>query len=196
MIQMWDPMGSVVTLSADVFGIKLSDPANAAVIGACITALVTLFRALALITNKRRERQRELYGDAYRVVMAWRQMLYRVRTRATEGEHELQKRFDMLQVKIDYYRGWTGSEGRWIGRSYARLVTDVQNETKELLDKAWDMPPDERLPTSKDRDSDGHPKTAPASDRFLKDVRNFLSPWLIPRLAVVWRNREAPAEPE
>jgi hypothetical protein len=196
MIQMLDPVGSTITsLSADIFGITLSGAAEAAIITACAGLLVTLFRVLALITTKRRERQRELYGNAYRVAMAWRQMLYRVRTRAPGSEHELLKRFDMLQVKIDYYRGWTASEGRWIGRSYARLVTDVQNKTNPLINKAWKMPYCERLPTNDDRDGEGHPQTNGTSDQFLKDVRNFLSPWLVPKLAVIWRNLDAPDEP-
>jgi hypothetical protein len=172
-----------------IFDIGLSDPAEAAVITAAAGVLLAILRALALVVTGMRDRQRELYGNAYRVAMAWRQMLYRVRTRAPDSEHDLLERFDELQVEIDYYQGWTGSEGRSIGRSYARLVADIQEKTNPLIQLAWEMSDEERLAANRHRDDAGHPTTSLARDRFLKDVRNHLSPWLVPKLAVAWRNR-------
>jgi len=179
----------VTSLPFAIFDISLSDSAEAAVVTAAAAILLAMLRALALVVTGMRDRQRELYGNAYRVAMAWRQMLYRVRTRAPGSEHDLFKRFDELQVEIDYYQGWTASEGRAIGRSYARLVADIQAKTNLLIQLAWKMTDEERLAANDYRDSAGHPKTGLARDRFLKDVRNHLSPWLFPRLAVLWRNR-------
>jgi hypothetical protein len=182
-------LGCLVGAAPTAFlGVKISDPAEAAAITAAATVLLALLRAFAFIITGKRERQRALYGDAYRAAMAWRQMLYRVRTRAPGTEHELLSRFDKLQVRIDYYRGWTASEGRWIGRSYAQFVLVVQESTSPLIEKAWKMSDDERLPWNDERDSAGHPPTDAASDLFLMDIRNHLSLWLVPKIAVSWRN--------
>lgn len=176
------------SLPTAFLGIEISDPAEAAAITAAAGIVLALLRAFAFVITGKRERERALYGDAYRAAMAWRQMLYRVRTRAPGSEHELLRRFDKLQVRIDYYRGWTASEGRWIGRSYAQFVEAVQERTSPLIQKAWKMSDEERLPWNDDRDSAGHPPTDAASELFLMDVRNHLSLWLVPKLAVVWRN--------
>jgi hypothetical protein len=182
------PTSLLGSAPAAFLGINISNPAEAAAITAAATVLLALLRAFAYVITGKRERERALYGDAYRAAMAWRQMLYRVRTRAPGTEHELLKRFDKLQVRIDFYRGWTASEGHSIGRSYARFVKDVQDCTSPLLEKAWMMTNEERLPWNAKRDSAGHPPTDAASDLFLMDVRSHLSLWLIPKLAVLWRN--------
>ena len=166
----------------------------AAVATAAGAILLALLRAFAFVVTGKRERERKLYGDAYRAAMAWRQMLYRVRTRAPGSEHKLLERFDKLQVSIDYYQGWTASEGRAIGRSYARFIDDIQAKTNPLIDRAWKMPADERLTTNDARDSAGHPETDVARDRFLKDVRSHLSLLFLPKIAVVLRNTKPKAE--
>lgn len=185
MIDVQTPNGFAVT--AAVFGINLG--AEDAVIAAAVTILLALLRAFAYVVTGKRDRERELYGKAYRAAMAWRQMLYRVRTRAPGSTHKLLERFDKLQVMIDYYQGWTASEGRWIGRSYARLIDDIQHKTSPLIQGAWSMTYDERLPTNDARDSAGHPDTNEARDRFLKDVRNHLSLFIFPKIAVWWRSK-------
>jgi hypothetical protein len=154
-----------------------------------VAVLLALLRAFALVVSGRRERERELYGNAYRAAMAWRQMLYRVRTRQPNSEEALLARFDKLQVEIDYYQGWVSSEGRWIGRSYQRLVREIQGKTVCLLELAWSMSDGERLPTNRRRDAAGHPDTQWDSERFFNDVRSHLSFLFFPKLAVIWRNR-------
>src|SRR6476620_3224974 len=181
-----------------MFALLESDLSGAA-LGAAITGavalLLALLRAFAILVSGKRERERELYGNAYRAAMAWRQMLYRVRTRPPDGEQELLERFDELQVEIDYYQGWVSSEGRWIGRSYQRLVTAIQDKTIPLLDLAWKMSDEERLPTNEDRDAAGHPDTQLDSETFFDDVRNHLSFLFFPQLWVIWRNRRRPEPP-
>jgi hypothetical protein len=173
---------------AAFLGITISDLVAPAVITAAAGVLLAFLRGFAYVITGKRERERALYGDAYRAVMAWRQMLYRVRTRAPETEHKLLKRFDKLQVRIDFYSGWTASEGKSIGRSYARFVDVVQARTSPLVDKAWRMTDEERLPWNPQLDCEGHPLTDAASDLFLADVRSHLSLWVFPKLAVLWRN--------
>jgi hypothetical protein len=160
-----------------------------------VALLLAVLRAFAFLVSGKRERERELYGNAYRAAMAWRQMLYRVRTRPPGGAQELLNRFDELQVEIDYYQGWVSSEGRWIGRSYYRLVTEIQDKTIPLLQLAWKMSDEERLPTNDDRDAAGHPATQRDSERFFDDVRNHLSFLFFPKLWVIWRNRRRPKPP-
>lgn len=169
----------------DLASLATQQPAVITAAGAILVALVT---ATAAFFSSKRDRRRQLYGEAYKVALAWREMLYRVRRRKADKTPELVDRFHDLQEQIDYYSGWIGSESKPLQRSYARLVQKVKNETKAPLQAAWEKEPDE---TSLWRSLAGevHPDVSAAADEFLQDVRNHLSAWQVPKLMVVWRNR-------
>ncbi len=116
-------------------------------------------------------------------------MLYRVRRRASgeDAKHALLDRFHELQVEIDYYTGWTASEGRWIGRSYLSLIKATMAETKPLIDDAWQLPKKERAPGADEGEK--HPGPMLRVMTSSGDVCNHLSLWLFPKLYVVWHNR-------
>jgi hypothetical protein len=186
------PMLPLAEGDVEIFGLNLGPPAVAAAIVTAVAGiLLAVLRAGALVVSGKRERQRDLYGKAYRAAMAWREMLYRVRRRGAgeDADRALIERFHELQEEIDYYQGWTASDGRWIGRSYCRLVEEIKRETRPLLQGAW-AEQERRPAAAMARDEDGHPQTDEARDRFLKDVRNHLSLWVLPKFAVVWRNRK------
>jgi hypothetical protein len=175
----------------DFLGLDVAPVVGAALVTLAGGVILAALRGAGLTITGRRERQRELYGRAYRAAMAWRELLYRVRRRAPgeEADRGLVERFHDLQEEIDYYQGWTASEGRWIGRSYCRLVEEIKGETRPLLQEAW-AEEKRRPPSDAAAEGDGHPETDEARDRFLKDVRNHLSLLILPKLAVLWRNRK------
>jgi hypothetical protein len=153
--------GSMMTV-ADV------DPevVAAAIAGAAALVLAGLTGAAAYITRKR-ERQRDLYGQAYEAAMAWREMLYRVRRRAVgdEADRALVERFHQLQERIDYYRGWIGSESPYMARSYCQLVDAIKKGVEKPLIAAWGEDP--RRPASAGtKDSDEHLTAQPTVSAF------------------------------
>jgi hypothetical protein len=160
-------------------------PAVIAAAGATVVALIT---ATAAFFASKRDRRRQLYGEAYRAAMAWREMLYRVRRRQADKTSELIDRSHDIQEQIYYYTGWIGSESKLLQRSYIRLVQKVKSETKGPLQVAWETQPPEGVHW-RSLEAETHPNVELAADQFLRDVRNHLSAWQVPKLLLVWRNR-------
>ena len=172
-----------------ILGLGEGDARLDAAIVAGLVALVTLFlRAGGLLLTGQSARQRDLFSEAYESAMAWNEMLYRLRRRARtdEADRELVDRFHELQEKIDYYEGWTASEGRFIGKSYCRLVREIKRETQRLIQEAWETPG--RLPGEPAPPDEVRPDLNEARGRFLRDVRNQLSLIFLPRLCVMLGN--------
>ena len=120
--------------------------------------------------------------------MGWNELLYRVRRRANDDESEaaLVERFHQLQEQIDYYEGWTASEGAAIGRSYCRFVREVKEQTGVLIREAWKLPGRDACEPA--GAGDVHPDLHSSRCRFLTDVRWQLSLFLLPRFFVSLRN--------
>lgn len=176
---------------ADFLGLDIAPAVGGAlvtVIGG--TLLLALLRALGTTITQRRERERELFGAAYKAAMAWREMLYRVRRRldGEESDQALIDRFHELQEQIDYHEGWIASESPSMKRSYCRLVKEVKDKTRDPIRHAW-QEPERRDPADAVLDGDVHPDLDEVRERFLKDVRQHLSLWLLPKLCVWSRNR-------
>ena len=174
---------------ASILGLGEGDARlDAAIVAGLASIGAILLRAFGLLVTGQLERQRNLFGEAYRAAMSWREMLYRVRRRENnpETEYLLVNAFHDLQQEIDYYEGWAASEGKSIGRSYCRLVRDTKAATATPLKHAWSQPGrDPGLPAPPDED---HPDISAVRARFLFDVRCQLSLFLLPRALVYLRN--------
>lgn len=161
--------------------------AGIALLSAVLVAVLSAFIARVFVG---RDRRRQMYGEAFRVALEWREMVYRVRRRDNSKEHDrvLIDRFHDLQERLDYYEGWIGSESRYMRRSFERLVQSVKIATKDDLQAAWNA-----RGRPGNADPDGNRPTVPQSvtDSFLRDVRSHLSlqPWRW--IAVWWRNWES-----
>ena len=157
-------------------------------IAATATVSAAIIAALAAYLATRRDRRRQLYGEALKAALGWREMLYRVRRRQKSNQADLVDKFHDLQEQLTYYQGWIGSESRYVARSYRRLVKAVKDGTQELITATWNEPirelPGNALPT------DEHPSFDVEADAFLRDVRGHLSPWKPRKIGVYWRNRE------
>lgn len=159
--------------------VKLIVAASAAV---SALSVAILSAALARLFAQR-DRRRQMYGEAYRTALEWREMVYRVRRRDNTTEHnrELVDKFHDLQERLDYYEGWIGSESRFMRRSYSKLVGAAKTATKEDLQDAWNK----RGRTGNADAADHHPEIdTDIKDGFLKDVRGHLSIWRRPG---VWK---------
>jgi hypothetical protein len=171
------------------------DWGQAAVVAALITVfgtiLVALLGAVGISMATTREREHELYSEAVRAALAWRELFYRVRRRANteEAARELVDQFHRLQEQIDYYQAWTASAGCSIGRSYCTLVNTIKADAQPRIHEAWQKPglePGEEFPAGEHA---ADPKEA--SDRFMKDVRRQLS-FFFPRKIRVWSSNRDP----
>lgn len=180
---------------AEFLGLDIAPAVGAALVAAGAGVLLAALRALALVVSGAQERRRELYSEAYKAAMAWREMVYRVRRRTDgdEAARALIDRFHELQERIDFYEGWIASESRAMGRSFCRLVKAIKTKTEAPLRVAWEEL-DRRMPAQGVRDDDDHPDVRQERDAFLTDVRQHLSLLLYPKVAVAWRNRKGQKE--
>jgi hypothetical protein len=162
---------------------------SVAVIGAVATVSVALVGGLAAYFSSKRDRRRQLYGEAVRAAMAWQELLYRVRRRAEDESRELVHRFHEAQDQLTYFQAWMASDSKYMSRSYDRLVKDVKAETIGLIREAWQAPV--RAIPGDAQPGDRHPDLDAARQRFMTDVRSHLSPLPWRRAAMAWRNRES-----
>jgi hypothetical protein len=167
--------------------IKLIVAVTAAISAVTVAALSA---ALARIFAQH-DRRRQMYGEAFRTALEWREMIYRVRRRDNTEEHDraLVDRFHELQERLDYFEGWIGSESKYMSRSYQKLVSTAKSATMSDLQAAWNKPG-----KKSNTDSDAtHPVIDQAArDAYLRDVHGHLSlqPWRW--LFVAFRNWREP----
>jgi hypothetical protein len=156
-------------------------------IAAAATIFVAIIGGLGAYLMAERARRREIYGQAFRAAMSWGEFYFRVRRRGSEkGEDaKLLQLFHGKQEEIDYYRGWIGSESRWMKKSYARFVGGIKGNCSKKIQEAWDEKP---VPPGNFKGEDLGLEGYAAS--FLYDVRCHLSWWLVPRILVVVRNTD------
>lgn len=165
----------------------MSTQVTASVVSASAAFVVAVIGIVVTHNASKRDRRRQLYGEAVKSAVSWKEMLYRVRRRAEGDEASLVTRFHDLQDTITFHRAWIGSESRSIGRSYDRLVRDVKAKTELLITEAWDAPV--RPAPGNAQPGDQHPDVQDDAERFLKDLRAHLSlqPWR--RIALWLRSR-------
>lgn len=144
---------------------------------ALVTAAVSFAVALGRHTADARNRRRDVYSAAYRTVMEWTEMVYRVRRRDAGAVRGLIDHAHEIQERISYYEGWLASESVSLRNSYCLFVESVKNSTGPLISEAWQQPG--RAVGEQTGPDDKHPDVAAASAAFLKDVRSHLSlqPW-------------------
>lgn len=159
--------------------------AGTAAVSATFVAMLSAFIARIYVG---RDRRRQMYGEAFRAALDWREMVYRLRRRdnTKENDREIDDRFHDLQERLNFYEGWIGSESKYMRRSFTTLVDASKCAAKQDIQAAWDK----RGKTGNADPGDHHPVIDQAViDTFLRDVRAHLSsrPWCW--AGVAWRNR-------
>ena len=155
----------------------------ALVAGGLLTLVVTRW-------FERTSERRKLYANAYKTVMAWQEMLYRVRRRASgiDEERKLIDRFHDLQEEINYYQGLVSSEGKSMGKSYKKFVGSMKRANVDLIQLAWEAPI--RKPKDGTPKDEEHPNPNKIAEDFLQDSRQWLAWWQLPKIFVWWRNKK------
>lgn len=156
-----------------------------------VAAMVAGGLVTLLLTRhfERTTERRKLYASAYKTVLAWQEMLYRVRRRGAGAdiERSLIDKFHDLQENLNYYQGIISSESRSMGKSFAKFVSSVKRENVKLIQEAWENPI--RQPKDSTPKDEKHPSIAKISEDFLLDTRLWLKWWQFPKLLVWWRNK-------
>lgn len=123
----------------------------------------------------RRDRRRDLYSEAYKAVVSWGEMSYRVRRRDPDKPYELVEQFHRLQESIDYHEGWIGIESPVLARAYAEFVRAVKSVCGPVIKSAWaDEPCDPRAGFAPP-DGSEPVDIADSKSQFLADVNDHLS---------------------
>lgn len=137
----------------------------------------------------RSTKRQEMFANAYKSVLAWREMLYKIRRRdnSKSMEIELIGEFHKLQQDIDFYQGMLSAENKALGISYKTFVLAVKKKTGALIHSAWKIKG--KTPKSDDHAKAEHPNIEEESEIFLTDVRDWLSWFLIPKTFVIFRNQ-------
>jgi len=157
---------------------------------ALVAASIALAVAIGRHVAEARNRRRDIYSEAYRTVMDWVEMVYRVRRRSAESEGNIIQHAHEIQERIAYHEGWLASESVALRNSYSIFVEDVKRETAPLIAKAWQEPP--RSVGKMTQEGDLHPDVGEASSEFLRDVRAHLALWPPSRWSLGVRRRVAP----
>lgn len=160
--------------------------AGIAASSALVVALLSAFIARVYVG---RDRRRQMYGEAFRAALEWREMVYRVRRRSNtkDGGREVIDKFHELQERLDFYEGWIGSESKYMRRSFELLVKAAKDATQADIQAAWEKPGKK----SNADPEDHHPTIDQAVvNGYLRDVRGHLSLQPGRWIAVAWRNRE------
>lgn len=126
--------------------------------------------------QSRRDRRRDLYSEAYKAVVSWAEMPYRVRRRDPDQPYELVARFHDLQEAIDYHDGWISTESPELARAYRAFVSQVKAKTREAIARAWEQPPCD--PRNGFTPPDGQqelPNVEAEKRQFLVDINDHLA---------------------
>ena len=159
------------------------------IIPAAISLVVAFLAAYFTGSRERHKRLVDIYGDAYKTIMSWSEMAYRIRRRdgSVECERQLVERFHDIQEQLNYHKGWISVESLWLGRSFDEFVKIVKTKTLPHINAAWKSPI-RKSPISPVDDI--HPDLNNECKSFLFDVRCQLAPriFLIPYLILLFRN--------
>ena len=123
----------------------------------------------------RRDRRRDLYSAAYKAVVAWAEMYYRVRRRDPEKPYEIVELFHELQGEIDYHDGWISIESPELARAYREFVRLVKTKTEPTINTAWTEPPCKPRDDYTSPSGANQPSIEAERRRFLADVNDHLS---------------------
>jgi hypothetical protein len=148
----------------------------ATIVAALIAATVALSSVAVAATNGRRDRRRNLYGEAYRTTMSWVEMAYRA-YHAPAGDQAFLDGYHKLWEDLRYFEGWLIFESSELGYSFARFKDAVQRVCDGFIEEAWLERTDEAKPLTV-LPVEASPQTYERQlNAFLQDAREHLSPY-------------------
>lgn len=135
----------------------------------------------------RRDRRRDLYSAAYKAVVSWAELYYRVRRRDPDKPYELVALFHEVQEAIDYHDGWLSIEAPELARSYRAFFEAVKRKTGPAIKAAWAEDPCDPKHGLSPPNGDEFPSIEDNKRQFLADVNDHLALNLERRLALKQR---------
>jgi hypothetical protein len=128
-----------------VIGVEWTEPT---IVAAAVTAAVTLvvFVAGALVNQRAalNKARRERYANAYRDLVAWTELPYRIRRRTSDSPEvlaDLAAQFHDLQERIACDSAWIRSDHTPVGRWFAGTTAALKRRCAPAIAEAWKQPP-------------------------------------------------------
>jgi hypothetical protein len=159
-------------------------------LGAALALLSAVGIAWWNAAQTRRDRRRDLYSAAYKSVVSWAELYYRVRRRDPAKPYELVALFHEVQEAIDYHDGWISIESPELARAYRMFAAAVKRKTGPAIKRAWAEEPCDPKNGFTPPDGDGLPGIEDEKRQFLADVNDHLSLSLERHLALNQRHPE------
>lgn len=155
--------------------------------GAALAFLSVVGIAVWNSVQARRDRRRDLYSAAYKAVVSWAELYYRVRRRDPDKPYELVALFHEVQESIDYHDGWISIESPELARAYRAFCEAVKGKTGPAIKRAWAENPCDAKEGFTPPNGDELPRIDDEKRQFLADVNDHLS--LSPERRVALRQR-------
>jgi hypothetical protein len=125
--------------------------------------------------KNRCDRRRDLYSDAYKAVVSWAEMPYRVHRRDPESPYEIVGIFHTLQESIDYHDGWISTESGELARAYRHFGAEVKKKTGPAIKQAWAAEPCDLAAGFSPPDGEDIPNVEGDKRQFLADVNDHFA---------------------
>jgi hypothetical protein len=141
-----------------------------------LTAAVGLLTLAVNQIRARKDRQRELFADAFATVTQYREYPFIVRRRDQNGSDKqtITSGLSVVQARLNQHVARLRVEAPRVGRAYAQLVRDTRRVAGAEITRAWDLDP---LPADGPmhvRDVDLRELDA-VDDIFLREVGDHLA---------------------
>lgn len=166
-----------------------------AIVAAAVSGLVALTTVGLNARQARKDRQRQLFAEAFTAIQLYKEFPYRIRRRRSDKKDEaaadivrLTTEFSDVQAKLNDYASRLRVEAPRVGVAYAQLLDTLRRIAGGEARRSWNLPPTAGADVSiTDIDLSG---LTPSEDRYLVVVAEHLSLW--PAAARAWhglRNR-------
>lgn len=168
-------------------------------VAALIAGAIALFTLAVSQQRARKDRQRELFADAFAAITEYREYPFIVRRRDEQGvdRQVIERDLSGVQAKLNQYVARLRIEAPRVGRAYSQLVRETRRVAGAEISRSWDTEPPGAAGSMHVRDID-LTELDGADVTFLVEVADHLAPfpcWLrrLGRraLAVVHRRRNA-----
>lgn len=155
-----------------------------------LIALVTTFLS-SLITficgryAAQKDEKREIYARAYKSMIRWKEMVYKVCRRENGEGPKLRSEFHEIQVDAAFYEGWIAGTSPSLSKSYIFSMKGIKQCCDNPIRQAWQYN-GSKSEVGELVDDKG---IRDLEMSFIKDIRRQLSPWLIPHINLWVQNR-------
>ena len=115
---------------------------SALLLAALISAAVSIAGYWQNARANRLDRQRQLFAEAFRSVMEYREFAYKVRRRPPNGDRsEISDALSEVQTHLSLHRATLEIESPSVAEHYVSLVDETRRIVGPLISRAWEQPP-------------------------------------------------------